>query len=144
MDISATNPIDLSAEAALELEELRQGVRPDVPALVDLFVFLRTPGPAFSGASVSMLDDIRSYVLFRDSLGPIPKKPMTFVEFRRIVGAYLQDLEAGVAHGNKEKIEEAKRFCLSFNANLVNKQMSEIYARREREDSRYVSHESIP
>jgi hypothetical protein len=143
MDIGTVNPIDLSAEAALELEELRQGVRVDVPALVDLFVFLRTPGPAFAGASVSMLDDIRSYALFRDSLGSIPKKPTTFEEFRRLVGVYLQDLETGVARGNKEKIKEAKRFCLAFNANLVNKQMSEIYTRRERRDSRYVSHESI-
>jgi hypothetical protein len=143
MDIGAMNPIDLSAEAALELEELRQGVRPDVPALRDLFVFLRTPGPAFAGASVSMLDDIRSYALFRDSVGAIPKKPTTFEEFRRRVAVYLQELEKGVTHGNKEKIKEAKRFCLAFNANLVNKQMSEIYARRERGDSRYVSHESV-
>jgi hypothetical protein len=144
MDISATNPIDLSAEAALELEELRQGVRVDVPALADLFIFLRTRGPAFAGSSVSMLEDIRSYALFRDSLGSIPKKPTTFGEFRKVVDVYLQDLAAGVAQGNKEKIKEAKRFCLAFNANLVNKQMSEIYTRRERGDSRYVSHESIP
>jgi hypothetical protein len=109
MDIGTVNPIDLSAEAALELEELRQGVRVDVPALVDLFVFLRTPGPAFAGASVSMLDDIRSYALFRDSLGSIPKKPTTFEEFRRLVGVYLQDLETGVARGNKEKIKEGQK-----------------------------------
>jgi len=60
------------------------------------------------------------------------------------VDGYLKDLEAGVAARNKEKIEEAKRFCLAFNANLVAKQMTEIYARREGADSRYVSHESVP
>jgi hypothetical protein len=143
IDIGAANPIDLSAEAALELEELRQGLRSDVPALGDLFAFLRTPGPAFAGDSVSMLADVRSYTLFRDSLGPTPKKSVTFDEFKRVVDMYLKDLQIGVAAGNKEKIEEAKRFCLSFNANLVAKQMAEIYARRERADSRYVSHESI-
>jgi hypothetical protein len=144
MDNVGTNPVDLSAEAALELEELRQGKRPDVPALGHLFAFLRTPGPAFAGDGVSMLADIRSYALIRDSLGTFPKKSTSFEEFRTIVDGYLKDLEAGVAARNKEKIEEAKRFCLAFNANLVAKQMNEIYARRERADSRYVSHESVP
>ena len=66
-DVNAPmNVIDLSSEAALELEELRQGVRGDVPALENLFAFLRTPAPAFVGESVSMLADVRSYVLFRD------------------------------------------------------------------------------
>jgi hypothetical protein len=143
MDANFPNPIDLSAEAALELEEFKQGVRSDVKALSDLFSFLRTPGPSFTGASVSMLADIRSYTLLRDSVGSIPKKSITFDEFMREIDSYLRSLEAGVAAGNEEKIEEAKRFCLSFNSNLVTKEMSEIYARRERTDSRYVSHESI-
>jgi hypothetical protein len=137
------NVIDLSSEAALELEELRQGVRGDVPALENLFAFLRTPAPAFVGESVSMLADVRSYVLFRDSVGSLPRKSRTFDEFRLLVDMYLKDLEDGVNSGNKEKIEDAKRFCLAFNANLVAKQMAEIYARRERADSRYVAHEYV-
>jgi hypothetical protein len=144
MDIGGINPVDLSAEAALELEEFRQGERPDVPALGSLFAFLRTPGPAFTGDGVSMLADVRSYALLRDSLGAVPKKSTSFDEFRKLADEYFKDLEAGVAARNKERIEEAKRFCLAFSANLVAKQMTEIYARRERADSRYVSHESIP
>lgn len=137
------NPIDLSAEAALQLEEFKQDVRPDVPALRDLFAYLRTPGPAYAEESISMLGDVRSYALLRDSLGSTSKRPSGFGEFRKSVEIYLKDLEAGVAAGNEDKVKEAKRFCLSFNANLVAKQMSEIYARRERADSRYVDHESL-
>ena len=55
---------------------------------------------------------------------------------------YLKDLEDGVNSGNKEKIEDAKTL-LAFNANLVAKQMAEIYARRERADLRYVAHEYV-
>jgi hypothetical protein len=144
MDIGGINPIDLSAEAALELEELRQGDRPDVPALTCLFAFLRTPGPAFTGDGISMLADVRSYAVLRDSLGTVSRKSTSFDEFKKVVEEYFRELEAGVAARNKERIDEAKRFCLAFSANLVAKQMTEIYARRERADSRYVSHEFVP
>ena len=135
-----TNPVDLSAEAALELEELRQGERSDVPALGNLFTFLRTPGPAFKGDSVSMLADVRSYALLRNSVGTAPKRSTSFDDFQKQVNKYFQELEAGVAARNEEKIEEAKRFCLAFNSNLLAKQMTEIYGRRERANSRYMSH----
>jgi hypothetical protein len=54
----------------------------------------------------------------------------------------MTDLEKGVAAGNREKIVQAKRFCLALNANLMSRQLGELYERRERSDSRYVSHES--
>ena len=136
------DPVDLSAEAALELEELRQGVRKDVPALNTLFRVLKTPAQAFAGESVSLLGDIRSYALLRDSFGA-KGKTANLAEFREAAERYLDDLEIGVAKGTKQKIEEAKRFCLSFNEKLLEKQMLEIYVRRESSDSRYVSHESL-
>lgn len=42
------------------------------------------------------------------------------------------------------KIEEAKRFCLAFNAGILARQMSEVYARRERSDARTVSDDALP
>ncbi len=143
MNNDLANPLDLSAEAALELEELKQGIRCDVPALGELFHFIRTPAPAFQGQSVSMLADVRSYALFRDSLGPTKNKTSNFSDFKKAIENYLADLEVGVKAKKQDKIEEAKRFCLAFNENMLTKQMNEIYGRRERADSRYVSHESI-
>jgi hypothetical protein len=139
------SPVDLSAEAALELEELKQGQRNDTPALTELFRFMRTPGPSFQGQSgVSMMADVRSYALFRDTLGP-ERVPNTnnLADFRKAVERYLGDLEAGVTARRKDQIAEAKQFCLSFNENLLMRQMAEIYHRRERSDSRYVTHELV-
>jgi hypothetical protein len=141
------NPIDLSAEAVLEIEEFKQNVRPDVPAMTELFNLLRTPSPAplFNGnGSVSMLADIRSYAILRDALPKRSTKPnKNLREFSELVEKYLKELEIGVAERNGSKLDEAKRFCIALNENLLSKRMHEIYLRRERADSRYVSHDSV-
>ncbi len=54
MENELINPIALGAEAILELEELKRGVRSAAPSLYKLFHFLRTPQPAFQGQGVSM------------------------------------------------------------------------------------------
>ena len=148
MDDYVENPIDLSAEAVLELEEFEQHERSDVPAMRKLFDLLRTPSPApsFKGnSSISMLADIRSYAVLRDALPQrSPKTNTSRQEFTEVVERYLKDLEVGVAGGNKAKLDEAKRFCLALNENLLSKRMQEVYLRRERADSRYVSHDSVP
>lgn len=143
MESQPSNPIDLSAEAVLELEELKQGKRTSVPMFEALFTFLQTPLPAFEGRGISMLDDVRSYTLFRDSLDPKRRKTKDLPEFRIAIRKYLQEVEEGVKARNNTWINEAKRFCLAFNANLLAKQMKEIYGRRERSDSRYINHESV-
>jgi len=137
------NPVDLSAEAILELEELKQHVRSDAPMFEALLNFLRTPVPAFQGKGISMLDDIRSYTLLRDSVNPESRKAKDLAEFSKVLRRYFEEAETGVKAGNKTWIDEAKRFCLAFNANLLAKQMNEIYGRRERSDSRYINHESL-
>ena len=148
MDAVLENPIDLSAEAVLELEELRQGQRQSAPAMNRLFDFLRTPPsstPSFNGRdSVSMLADVRAYAVVRDALPPRQLKTSAFnrAEFVATVEKYLSDLEEGVGAGSKTKLEEAKRFCLALNENLLLKRTHEIYLRRERADSRYVSHDA--
>ena len=63
------SPVDLSVEAALELEEFKQGQREDVPSLMALFHFIRTPTPAFIGERISFLDDVRAYPLLRRIIG---------------------------------------------------------------------------
>jgi hypothetical protein len=148
MENDATNSIDTSVEAALQLEELKQGARKDVPALEALFKLLVTPAPAFEKgeSGMSMLADLRSYALFKESLRQVQPKLMAidFREFKSVIEKYLKELEHGVAARNVDKIDEAKRFCLALNATLLARQMNEIYSRRERSDSRYVSHESSP
>jgi hypothetical protein len=140
------SPIDLSAEAALELEEVNQGKRTDAPTLVALFSFLRTPAPAaeFEGnGSLSMLDDARAYVVLRDSISPRKARSGDLSEFKKLVESYFIELETGVNAKKKNKVEEAKRFCISLNENLLSKRMAEICQRRERSDFRYVSHDSL-
>ena len=141
-----SSPIDISIEAALELEELKEGVRDTAPAFDQLFAFIRTPSPSFEEGQrgLSMLADVRSYAIFRDSIGQVEPafKAPDFRKFESVIENFMTDLEKGVAAGNPEKIVQAKRFCLALNANLMSRQLGELYARRERSDSRYVSHES--
>jgi hypothetical protein len=139
-----SSPVDLSVEAALELEELKQGQRMEAPSLFALFRFIRTPAPAFSGKSISLLDDIRAYPLLRDSLGDHTKtRPANFAAFKKWVDNYLNDLEAGVQRREGKKIEEAKRFCLSLNTHMLARQMNDIYSRRERSEARNFDYESL-
>jgi hypothetical protein len=140
------SPMDLSAEAALELEERRQGKRNDTPALSALFRFLRTPVPSaeFQGnVALSMLADVRAYAVLRDSIGAKRAKSTNMSEFRKQVEAYLVDLEAGVLHNKSEKVDEAKAFCLALNENLISRKMQDIYERRERMDSRYINYDAL-
>jgi len=85
-------PVDLSMEAALELEEAKQGLRLEVPSLAALFKLLRTPAPGFSGGpSVSMLNDLRAYPLLRDSLGErMSGKKIDYTRFEEFIGTYIQ------------------------------------------------------
>jgi hypothetical protein len=93
-----SNPIDISVDAALELEELSQKLRDDVPALGTLFNLLRSPAPAafeMSESGVCMLGDLRSYAMFKESLGQVqPRlKVPDFRQFKTIIEKYLNDLE---------------------------------------------------
>jgi len=146
MTDTIASPVDLSAEAVLELEELKQGLRPSAPALAALFHFLRTPAPSamFQGQSgVSMLADVRSYAVLRDAIGQAKLKTSSLAEFRKIIERYLIELEEGVRNNDKETIQEAKRFCTSLTDNLLIRQMSEIYDHRETNDFRYVNNDTI-
>ena len=121
------SPLDLSLEAALELEEYKQELRNDTPALQALLKVIRTPAPAFRGQGMSMLADVRAYPLLRDSLSDAGNRPPNnFREFHAVIEKYLTELETGVAARNPTKIVEAKRFCLAFNSNLLAKQMSDV------------------
>lgn len=146
MNDDSLSPIDLSADAALELEELDQGRRTDAPALGALFDFLRTPVSTqkFEGNSgLSMLADVRSYTVLRDSIGVSRAKVGKLSDFKAHVEAYLEELESGVRAKKRAKVQEAKRFCLSLNENLLSKRMADIYQRRERADSRYMDYDAI-
>src|SRR5271156_804192 len=107
-DASTGDLTDLCAEAALELEELRQGFREDAPALNQLVEAMLTPAPAYNGESVSMLADVRSYALLRDSLdSPKQKKEINFQNFADIMARYLKDLQIGVSTKAPAKLIEA-------------------------------------
>jgi hypothetical protein len=147
VDIEPVNAIDLTAEAILQIEELRQHVRADAPALAELLAFLRTPAPspAFLGhESISMLADVRSYAILRDSLSP-KERPRTsdFREFRDFIEKYLRRLETGVTARKPDLMEEAKTFFMALNENLLSKRLSDIYRHRERVNSQHVGHDNI-
>jgi hypothetical protein len=144
MDTPMTNPIDLSADAFLELEELRQRQRTDAPAFLALCQYMQTPSPTFQGReSISMLADARSFPVLRDSMGSSRKDFRTLAEFRDVISNYLSDLKIGVETKNNSKIDEAKRFALALNESMISKEMNKIYQRRERSDLRYVKNELV-
>jgi hypothetical protein len=127
-----SSPADLSLEAAIELEELKQGIRNDVPSLSALFHLIRTPLPTFSGKeSIRMMADVRAYPLLRDSSGIGDVRNAG--EFEKRIEIYLNDLESGVNTGDLIKIDNAKKFCLAFNRYVLARDMGEFYARRERQ-----------
>ena len=138
MNDQIADPVSLTTEAALELEELKQKVRHDTPALHALLAFLRTPAQAYGGqASVSMLADVRSYTLLRDAASA--PKTGDFAEFRKWMGKYIDGLEKGVERGDTKTIDLAKSFCLALNESMLSRQWRDLYERRERSDSRYMS-----
>jgi hypothetical protein len=145
-ELTESSPIDVSMEAALELEELKQGHRGDAPAFHHLIELLRKPSRGFSGEGISMLADVRSFTIFKESLGPVSSKVRTasYDQLPSAVSDFLSELERGVKERNTQRLNQAKQFCLVFNTHLLAKQMSDIYARRERSDARYISHESLP
>lgn len=141
---ASANLTDLSIEAVLELAEVQQGLRNKAPSLTRLFESLSTPAPSSGGNGISMLADVRSYAIFRDSLQQAgPKwRATNFKEVQEQLKKLFDAIETGVASKDPEWIEIAKRFCSAINSSFVAKQMGDIYARRERSDARYISHES--
>ena len=135
------NPIDLSLEAAIELEELKQRARSDAPALRALFELMRTPPLGFRGESLSMLEDARAYPLLRDTVYA-NRKPVAG-NFKAFFEKYLSELEEGVAAKNIDTIKEARSFCLALNKLAVAKDMGEFYSRRDRQDGRNILDEPL-
>jgi hypothetical protein len=137
------NVVELSSEAALELEELKQHLRADAPAFTQFVETIRQPSPAFAGNGVRMFSDVQHY--FKQSLQKTKTKiPVSGDDLKSLVEHFLQELEAGVAAHSLEKVDDAKRFCLAINASLLNRRMDDIFARKESADSRYINHESHP
>src|SRR3979411_282717 len=101
--------LNLSVEAALELQELKEGVRADAPALGKLFGRLKAPAPAFEKgeSGMCMLADIRSYTLFKNSLSRVQPhlKHSDIREFMTVVAKFMDELESGVSSGHKDKID---------------------------------------
>lgn len=142
MDVELNNPVDASIEAALELEELKQGHRDDAPALHIFFEMLLKPSPAFLGGGVRMFADVQEYYL-RASAKPAKSAKMpSREEIRRSVESFLSDLEQGVNRREQVKIDAARDLCLAINNNLLSRKMDDIFSRKEKSDTRYVSNES--
>jgi hypothetical protein len=141
MNSEVLSPVDASSEAALELEELRQGLRESAPTLKEFFRLLREPAPAFAGNGVRMFSDVQMFYLKR-SQPQRPAKTPTREDLKASVERFLVDLEQGVVAKKPEKIEEAKTLCLALNRNLLSRKMDDIYSRKEKSDSRYIDHES--
>jgi hypothetical protein len=133
------NVVEVSSEAALELEELKQRLRDDAPALTQFFELIRKPSPAFAGNGVRMFSDVQHY--FQSSVTKT-KAQLAGGNLKTLVEKFLADLESGVAGRNPEKIDEAKRFCLAINHSLLSRRMDDIFSRKENSDSRYINHES--
>jgi hypothetical protein len=135
------NVVEISSEAALELEELKQQMRNDTPALAHFFLLIRQPSPAFAGNGVRMFSDVQHY--FKSSVTKI-KAGAAGDNLKTMVERFLVDLEKGVEARNPDKIDEAKRFCLAINESLLTRRMDDIFSRKESADSRYINHESHP
>ena len=146
-DEHGLSPVYLSAEALLELEELTAGVRTDAPTLSTLLTALRTPqpSPTFEGNhSMSMLADARSYSMLRDALGMAKvKRTVNSEDFQEAIRTFFNQLEDGVRRGDRQRISDAKSFCIALGESLIGKQMRETYRNRENSDSRYVDENAL-
>lgn len=140
MNLDLSNPVDASIEAALELEELRQGYRSDAPTLHTFFEMLLKPTPAFLGSGVRMFADVQNYYL-ASAAKRKSTKSISREELKRAVEAFLSDLESGVDRREDAKIKEAKSLCLAINDTLLARKMEDIYSRKETSDTRYVTNE---
>lgn len=138
------SPVDASSEAALELEELRQGLRDSAPTLTEFFQMLRRPTPAFAGNGVRMFSDVQMFYLKRSQPQRSPKTAPSREDLKASVERFLVDLEQGVVAKKPEKIEEAKSLCLEINQTLLSRKMDDIFSRKEKADSRYINNESQP
>ena len=152
---SSTNPTDLSMEAILELAELKEGLGATAPSLDKLIELLRSPTPSFAGTTgASMLADVRSYAILRDSLNEADPKFRTrnravrelldHKEVQQLLESFFEMLQQGIAARDDKWIEVGRRFCSAINSNFLSRQMNDIYSRRERSDARYIGHEFTP
>ena len=138
------SPVDASSEAALELEELKQGLRESAPTLTEFFQMLRRPTPAFAGNGVRMFSEDQMFYLKRSQPQRSAKAAPTREDLRNLVERFLIDLEQGVVAKRPDKIDEAKMLCLAINQTLLSRKMDDIFSRKEKSDSRYINHESQP
>lgn len=140
-----TSLVELGAEAALELDELKEGVRTDVPALAILFEHLTKPSsPLPSGGGVSMLSDLRSRDIFKSSINKDRLQPgLSREEFAKMLEDYFQEIQNAVNRGERDRIDEAKRFCLRFSNALISQDIKEMYERRDQINLRYMDDELI-
>jgi len=106
------NPIDVSMEAALELEEMKQGHRDDAPALSCLVDLLRRPRRGYSGEGISMLADVRSLTMFKESLGQVAPKIRTAEHDKlpQVISDFLSELEHGVKERNERRWRQRSNF----------------------------------
>ncbi len=149
MNTEYLDPIDLSAEAALELAELQEGIREDVPSLthlVKLIIAIPKQSEHFKGRyGRSMLNNVCAYPIFRDSLKHEQREEWDDLEgFRSYLKRYLENLQTSVSEDNKEGINEAKRFCLELGKNLVSEKMAKIYEHHGHANWQDMRHESGP
>lgn len=123
MAVAADNPIDLTLDAAMELEELRQSLRDDSPALRRLFEYLRSPATKGGEQVVSRLADIRNHEVLSQSVQSRPRfgSPSDFSHWFE---KYLSGLLAGVDSRSPNSISDAKEFCLALNRHMLAKMHS--------------------
>ncbi|MGP7984856.1 hypothetical protein [Rhodoblastus sp.] len=124
------NPIELSLDAALQLEALAQGGREGAPKFAQLIAVLKAPKPTYSGTStVSMLTDVRSAPLVRKAiLRGSPSKP----EANAQMVNFLDGLVEAVQKNDLEYIKLAKKFCLALNEQLLAKEYNSLVERQTR------------
>lgn len=121
---SPLNLIDLSLDAALQLEELAQGKRSDAPTFQTLVDALKTPRRSYSGSSgVSMLTDVRNAPLLRKAINNRTPKDASL---------FFDELVKNVATKDRQYVELAKTLCLMINNNLLTKDYDILVRRHPR------------
>jgi hypothetical protein len=128
--------VDLSLDAALELAELEQGERDDAPGLIRVVDELKSGRPVVEGTPVSMLSDVRGIAMVRRALASTNTQAGADRQaLREAISSYLDRLVVHAVSRNAKGIEEAKRFCLALNQELLKRHHDRLTSRRWRQES---------
>ncbi|WP_342362620.1 hypothetical protein [Terrarubrum flagellatum] len=135
LDLKEVTPeSELTLDAALELAELRTGLRQDIPSFECLIDLIRDDRPLKQPQGVTLLSDPRGFSVVRNAWVRSSKagQPINLNNFREIVVGYLNGLKQSALDGSAADTKTAEEFCLALNKAFLSRKYSSVEERAYR------------